>query len=484
MKPPSLEQLIAIFRRCGLDLPEAAYRRFWDFHRLLRARNEELDLTRIRRFEDMVLKHYVDCALVPGLIDLPSPLLDIGAGAGFPGVPLKIVRPDLKIILAESRGKRLTFLDEVCRKLEFEDIEIYPHKVSESFDRPVQGIITRALEPIARTIERTMPFLPKGGRAIFMKGPAGFDEIAPALHRFPRDYQLAADLAYNIGSTRHRRRLIVFERISEPAGPAENGGGRRLMVQEIASAENPRFKLWSKLIDGRGVKKYGLALMSGPKQVREVLRDFPQRCEAVLLRGREETGAEAAGNVPCFALRPEFFRRLDLFGTGPPLLIVRVPDLSAWEDRAWPPGCTLFAPFQDPGNIGAVIRSAAAFGVSRLVLLEEAAHPFHPRSLRAAGPTVFRLPLLSGPSLDRLAAAQAPLFALAPGGRDLTGFQFPPTFGLVVGLEGPGLPENLDRLETLSIPMQPGVESLNAALAASIALYEWRRSILTGGGHK
>jgi len=478
LEPPSLEQLTAIFRGCGLDLPEAAYRRFWDFHQLLRARNEELDLTRIRRFEDMVLKHYVDCALIPDMIDLPSPLLDIGTGAGFPGLPLKIVRPDLKIILAESRGKRLAFLDEVCRKLKFDDIEIYPHKVSERFDRPIQGVITRALEPMTRTLERTIPFLSQGGRVIFMKGPAGGDEMAAALGRFPNDFRLADDLVYTIGPTRHRRRLIVFERISEPAGTAMGGRDRSLMVKEIASAENPQFKLWSKLTDGRGVKKYGLALMSGPKQVHEVLRDFPQRCEAVLLRGREETGAEAVGDVPCFALRPELFRRLDLFGTGPPLLIVRVPDLLEWEDRTWPEGCTLFVPFQDPGNVGAVIRSAAAFGVSRLVLLEEAAHPFHPRSLRSSGPTVFRLPLQSGPSVGRLSAAEAPLFALAPGGLDITGFQFPPTFGLVVGLEGPGLPESLGRLDTLSIPMAPGVESLNAALAAGIALYEWRRSIL------
>jgi len=477
LKPPSLEHLIEIFRQCGLDLPEPAYRRFWDYHQLLRARNEELDLTRIRRFEDMVLKHYVDCALIPGLIDPPSPLLDIGTGAGFPGIPLKIVRPDLKIILAESRGKRLAFLDEVCRKLNFDDIDIYPHKVSERFDRPVQGVITRALESMARTIERTIPFLPQGGRVIFMKGPSGGEEMAAALGRFSKDYRLAGDLAYTIGSTRHRRRLIVFERISEPAGTAAGGRDSRLMVNEIASAENPQFKLWSKLTDGRGVKKYGLAVMSGPKQVHEVIRDFPQRCEAVVLGGREKTGVEAGSDVPCFALRPELFRRLDLFGAGPPLLIVRVPDLPAWEDRTWPEGCTLFAPFQDPGNVGAVIRSAAAFGVSRLVLLEEAAHPFHPRSLRAAGPTVFRLPLLSGPAAGRLAAEQAPLFALAPGGRDITGFNFPRTFGLVVGLEGPGLPDSLSRLETLSIPMAAGVESLNAALAASVALYEWRRNI-------
>ena len=76
--------------------------------------------------------------------------------------------------------------------------------------------------------------------------------------------------------------------------------------------------------------------------------------------------------------------------------------MSAWsDDEPWPDGCTLFVPFQDPENVGAVIRSAAAFGVARVVLLREAAHPFHPRSSRAAGPALFQVPLQVGPAAGR-----------------------------------------------------------------------------------
>ncbi len=85
--------------------------------------------------------------------------------------------------------------------------------------------------------------------------------------------------------------------------------------------------------------------------------------------------------------------------------------------RAMARGCTVFVPFQDPENVGAVIRSAAAFGAARVVLLREAAHPFLPRASRAAGPAVFQVPLQAGPALAELRVENAPLIALDMTGR-------------------------------------------------------------------
>ncbi len=128
-------------------------------------------------------------------------------------------------------------------------------------------------------------------------------------------------------------------------------------------------------------------------------------------------------------------------------------------------------PLQIPGPL------AAAFGVSRVVLLKEAAHPFHHKSTRAAGSTLFRVPILEGPSIRGLRRLSEPLIALSPDGQDVAGYRFPPVFGLVPGLEGPGIPAGLKRQVTLSIPMAPGVESLNSSLAAGIVLYLWRRGV-------
>jgi tRNA G18 (ribose-2'-O)-methylase SpoU len=122
-----------------------------------------------------------------------------------------------------------------------------------------------------------------------------------------------------------------------------------------------------------------------------------------------------------------------------------------------------------------VIRSAAAFGVAQVVLLREAAHPFHPRSSRAAGPALFQVPLRFGPSIQDLATRQAPLLALATDGPELGEAAWPVRFGLVPGVEGPGLPAHLRQGPRLRIAMEPGVESLNAATATAIALYAWRQ---------
>jgi 16S rRNA (guanine527-N7)-methyltransferase len=93
--------------------------------------------------------------------------------------------------------------------------------------------------------------------------------------------------------------------------------------------------------------------------------------------------------------------------------------------------------------------------------------------VRAAGATpLLRLPLFSGPAIAALQPTGAPLVALSPAGEDIDAFVFPPTFGLLPGVEGPGLPAAA-AWTALRIPMRPGVESLNAATATAIALHRW-----------
>ena len=251
-----------------------------------------------------------------------------------------------------------------------------------------------------------------------------------------------------------------------------------MKAKEITSQRNPTFSMFLKILKGQGIKKHGLAFLSGPKQVKEVFKDFPDRCAGLVISENQDVPKESIpDHMTIYRFGMDLFREIDVHGTNQPILLIRVDPLSEWDDKHWPSGCTLFVPFQDPTNVGAVIRTAAAFGVSRVVLLREAAHPFHHRSVRVAGSSILRVSLWEGPSISELQKTRAPLITLSPEGKDIAGYKFPSTFGLLPGLEGPGLPDNLKHASPLGIPMEAGIESINAALAAGIALYLWRRSV-------
>jgi len=473
---PSLANLMELFRRSGVSLSSSQYELFWRFDALIRKRNEEFDLTRIRGFEGTVIKHYVDCALIPKLIELPSPLLDIGTGAGFPGIPIKILRPDINLILAEGRARRAVFLEEACGLLELKDVRIYPHKISGRFDLPVEGVITRALEVASETIRRVNPFLKAGGKVILMKGPNCDDEVTEALSGFGEGYELEKDIAYSIKNTPYRRRLLVFRKLARERPQAPSASSSAFSnIKKIESASNDYFKMLMSLHAARGIKKQGLAIVSGQKQVEEILGFFPDRCEGILFKkGRKPDSLLIADKNRAVELSPELFREIDLYGTDRPLALVRVEPMPLWNGEQISKGCTLLVPFQDPANVGAVVRSAAAFGVRCLVILKEAAHPFHPKSLRVSGSTIMRIRLYEGPSIKELPKGHLPHVLLSPGGKDISEFEFPASFCLVPGLEGQGLPEHLRNMELVSVPMADGVESLNAAVATGIALYRWK----------
>ena len=248
-----------------------------------------------------------------------------------------------------------------------------------------------------------------------------------------------------------------------------------MIIKTIKSENNTAFRLFLKLSNVRGIKKHCLALLSGPKQVREVLKEFPDRCKGIIFSESDNPPIEyASDGITLFNIRADMFRKIDVYNTGYPLLLVSVEPLPVYSDEYYPAGCSLFIPFQDPANVGALIRSSAAFGVSRVIMLKEAAHPFHPKSVRVAGSCLFRVPLFSGPSLYRLNVSKMPVITLSTKGMNVDGFRFPPTFCLVPGMEGPGLPAYLMKATCLSIPMERDVESLNAALTTGIVLYLWR----------
>jgi 16S rRNA (guanine527-N7)-methyltransferase len=216
---PDRNALRVLLERGGIRLDANQLDRLWRYHNLLRSRNQGSELTRLIGFESMVVKHYVDSMIVADFCRIPSPLVDVGTGAGLPGIPLKIRLPKLELVLAEPRPKRVEFLREACRELGWkEGVEVFPHKVvSRSFTKPMKGAISRALEPIEKTVLRTSGCLKEGGLLLFLKGPAVDPEIEAALARFGPAIDLLLDKRYVLPGTQFQRRLVVIRRAGDSA---------------------------------------------------------------------------------------------------------------------------------------------------------------------------------------------------------------------------------------------------------------------------
>ena len=158
---------------------------FFEYMNLLIEWNEKMNLTAITDPEEIILKHFIDSITI--LKDIPdnSKIVDVGTGAGFPGIPLSIMNPTLKITLVDSLNKRLIFLQEVVNKLGLKNIEIVHaraeefgqnKKYRESFDVAT----SRAVANLSTLSEYLIPLVKVGGKVVSMKASEAYDEINDA----------------------------------------------------------------------------------------------------------------------------------------------------------------------------------------------------------------------------------------------------------------------------------------------------------------
>lgn len=223
-EPATPEYMARLFARHSLPVSPEQLNRFWKLYDLLRRHNARLDLTRIMGIEATVLKHFVDSAIILRWFEPSGPVLDIGSGPGFPGLPLAIMRPGCRFMLAESRAKRMAFLREAATALNLGNVSFFPRSVredsplGEEFGQPVGDIVTRAFESADGTLDRVLPFISPGRSAVFLKGPDCESEISRALEKFAGVYELADDVGYVLPGSDQRRRLVVFRKLPLRAG--------------------------------------------------------------------------------------------------------------------------------------------------------------------------------------------------------------------------------------------------------------------------
>jgi 16S rRNA (guanine(527)-N(7))-methyltransferase RsmG len=211
----STEQIKEIFQGYGvsLQITDEMFEKFSRFHRFLVEYNKKYNLTRLTRFEDIIVKHFIDCVMVAQLTELPSVLMDLGSGAGFPGVPLKIVSPKMRVILAEGVQKKVEFLKQLREELGLSGLDILGKNIDSKTHYPVQGVITRAVEPALNTLRNVINCVQKNGYVLLMKTPETDDEVRGACFEMKQSFELIQDVAYQLGSSSHHRRLVVFRKL-------------------------------------------------------------------------------------------------------------------------------------------------------------------------------------------------------------------------------------------------------------------------------
>lgn len=251
------------------------------------------------------------------------------------------------------------------------------------------------------------------------------------------------------------------------------------MIQ-INSPANENFKRWRELSSAKGIRKHGEFFLMGEKLIEEFrLNPGSWRAKAELLTEEMTSLWPRDDRDPAtpkrYQLAPALLKELDGLGTGFNLLVLEAPEMPVADLQREPVGVEVVSPLGDPANLGALMRSCVAFGVSRLILTEESAFPFHPKAVKASAGACLRLEILRGPRLrDYQSAGQS--FVLDLEGTALQDVKWPTNFRLILGEEGPGFSERPPQIQSVMIPTGP-VESLNVTVAASLALWETRRAV-------
>lgn len=155
---------------------------FYNYMNILLDWNERINLTAITNPEDIILKHFIDSLTINRYIEKDKSIADVGTGAGFPGIPLKIYRPDIKITLVDSLNKRINFLDNVISNLGLEDIYTVHARIEDfgknkNYRENFDYVTARAVANLSVLSEYLIPVARIGGKCICMKGSDVAEEV-------------------------------------------------------------------------------------------------------------------------------------------------------------------------------------------------------------------------------------------------------------------------------------------------------------------
>lgn len=206
------------------ELTREMLQQFENYTKLLLEWNEKINLTAITEEDDIILKHFVDSLTILEYVEQGKTLVDVGTGAGFPGVPLKIARKDVKVTLVDSLNKRIKFLDDVIAQIKLEDIQTLHFRAEEfgqnkKYRESFNIATSRAVANLSTLVEYLLPLVKVGGICICMKG----SEIKEELENSKKAIEILGgkienQIEFVLPESDIKRNIIIIRKIKATPG--------------------------------------------------------------------------------------------------------------------------------------------------------------------------------------------------------------------------------------------------------------------------
>jgi 16S rRNA (guanine527-N7)-methyltransferase len=195
--------------RMGLELPAATIARCAQFLRLIEKWNRVHNLTAVRETEQMVVLHLLDSLSILPHVAGARTLLDVGSGAGLPGMPVAIVQPEIEVTLLDASHKKSAFLEQAKAELELPNVTVVCARV-EAWQpgRMYDVVVSRAFAELAEFVSQAQHLVAAGGKLLAMKGVYPFEEIA----RMPLSHRVAEVKELTVPALEAKRHLVFVER--------------------------------------------------------------------------------------------------------------------------------------------------------------------------------------------------------------------------------------------------------------------------------
>lgn len=212
------QELKSKFLNYGFNLTEKQAEQFKNYFKLLILWNKKFNLTTITTQSDVIIKHFLDSVLAVDNLEQNSCVIDLGTGAGFPGIPLKIMREDINLCLVDSLKKKTVFLKEVVESLQLENVLIIHSRSEDLAHKPghregYNHCVSRAVAKLNTLLEYCSPFLKTNGTVIAYKAKTAQEETKEA-ENAAKELKLVLEkqLNFNIAENNSERTVIIYKK--------------------------------------------------------------------------------------------------------------------------------------------------------------------------------------------------------------------------------------------------------------------------------